>query len=118
MGVDPGGPCGPVGPTGPGGPGTTGCVVAGDGDVSSVVAVKMHFDQQNEVAPSHIYFADAAAGEIAELDLTPNVISLFRPLNGVANPYTGNPIVNGYVSNSSLVNPGKLQLLALFDSTP
>lgn len=89
-----------------------------DGDEIELLAIKQHYDQVNETARSHVDFQDASNDEIAELDLAANVPLTYNVAAGDANPFTGDPITKFFVSNASVTNPAKLQLLALYDSTP
>ncbi len=89
-----------------------------DGDSLSFLACKQHYDQANETANSHVDFQSAAPAEIEELDLAANVPRTFNIRAGDPNGFTGDPITKLYVSNGSLVNTARFQLLALFDSTP
>lgn len=89
-----------------------------DGDALNFLSVKQHFDQANETANSHVDFQDSAGDEIAELDLEANGVQVFDVDGGSDNPFTGDPITKCFVSNGSVTNTAKFQLLALFDPTP
>ena len=89
-----------------------------DGDALSLLAVKQHYDQANETAISHIDFQDSANDEIEELDLAANVPRTINVAAGDTNIFSGDPITKFFVSNGSVTNAARLQLLALYDSTP
>lgn len=89
-----------------------------DGDNLVLIALKQHYPQQNETAASHVDFQATGAEEITELDLVANIPQVWDVEGGSSNPFAGNTIIKGFVSNGSVTNPATFQLLGLADSTP
>lgn len=90
-----------------------------DGDALSAVAILQKYDA-TETAMSHLSLVDSGSAEIEGIALYPNTPRVYDISYGYlgSNPFTGNPIVSGVVSNGSSAQSATLHLLWTQDSTP
>lgn len=82
-----------------------------DGDNITLISL-------NSSLRSHIEFLDVGDATIYGTELIANEPQVWHDTNGLANPYTGNPITSAAVSNGETSAAATLDILSLEDSTP
>lgn len=82
-----------------------------DGDEISLISL-------NSSLRSHIHFIDVGSASIYATELIANEPQVWHDTNGLANPYTGNPITAAVASNGETSAAATLNILSLEDSTP
>ena len=92
--------------------------VAIDGDALALFATKAAFTDQAADAQVSVTFHDAAADQIAHLDLEANRVVIIDVEGGDTNPFTGDPITYALVGNGNPEASVTLQLAVAQDSTP
>lgn len=89
-----------------------------DGDNVSLIAIQQLYTNPTVTDQSHVQLLDSADDEIAEMDLEANTPRVFDVAGGDANPFTGDPITDGYVSNGSSSVDATFKALWVQDTTP
>jgi hypothetical protein len=89
-----------------------------DGDELSLLAIQQVYANTAETAKSRVSLLDSADDEIAALTLDANTPRVFDVEGGDSNPFTGDPITNGVVSNGSSAADATLRILWVSDATP
>ena len=82
-----------------------------DGDNITLISL-------NSSLRSHIEFLDVSVASIYPTELIGNEPQVWHDTNGLANPYTGNPITSAVASNGATSGVATLDILSLEDSTP
>jgi len=88
-----------------------------DGDELSIIAAEQAYESTTETADSYLILSDVSVS-IASFTLKPNTPRTFDITGGDTNPFTGNPIIAGKISNGSAINDATLKLMWIQDSTP
>lgn len=89
-----------------------------DGDELGLLAIQQYYASASETAASHVSLVDAADDEIAALTLTAGVPRVFDIDGGDTNPFAGDPITDGVVSNGSSTYAATLKIYWVADATP
>jgi len=89
-----------------------------DGDSIQIIGLAQEVADQSAVSKAHITFRDADGDAITDIDLTANYPVVYDIAGGITNPFTGDPIVIAYASQSSTTYEATLKILSLEDSTP
>jgi hypothetical protein len=89
-----------------------------DGDSLSLIGMRMKYASATETAQSHAGFLDAADDSIASFTLEANQPRTWDIEGGDTNPFTGDPITDGVLSNGSATNAATFQINWLVDATP
>lgn len=82
-----------------------------DGDAIKLISL-------NSSLRSHIHFIDVSSASIYPTELIADEPQVWHDTNGLANPYTGNPITAAVASNGETSGAATLDILCLEDSTP
>jgi len=92
-----------------------------DGDAIEIIGVFLKCDADTD-AVGHLQCQDAADDVITNLDLAAGGVSkmanVYNVYGGDTNPFTGDPITQGFASNGSADEDAELYILAGMDATP
>lgn len=89
-----------------------------DGDNLSAIVFDLCFTSKSIDVDGYVVLKDSGAAVIATLDLKSNRALAFDFVAGHDNPFTGNPIVVGFVSHKSQDAAATLKILGAVDVTP
>jgi hypothetical protein len=89
-----------------------------DGDALSLIGLQLYFADQSSTERGYIRLVDAADDVIANVVLAANVPRVWDIDAGDTNSFSGDPITDGFVSNSSSTAAATLRLRCLQDATP
>lgn len=91
-----------------------------DGDNVKLIAVVLETVDKTIRTAANVAFRDAAADQIAEIDLVTNVPQVWDITGGSANPFTGDPITNLKASqaNSTTTETYTLKIVGVQDASP
>lgn len=91
-----------------------------DGDETDILAIVLETVDKTIRTAAHIQFIDAAADEIAQIDLVANVPQVWDIAGGAANPFTGDPITTLKASqaNSTSTETYSLKIIGVQDASP
>ena len=89
-----------------------------DGDSLAALSMQMAYTNPAIDAESNLLLEDAANDDIAQVDFEANVPKLYDIEGGDSNPFTGDPITHGIISNGSSSADATLKILWVQDSTP
>jgi hypothetical protein len=106
--------------------GTTGIVVckqlslntAIDGDALVILAVSLEYADLSSTSRGHVDMQDSGPATIEEIDLLANTPVPYDIYGGVANVFTGNPIVASKVSHNDTTYEATIKICGLVDATP
>lgn len=92
-----------------------------DGDNIEIIGVFLKCDS-DDTAVGHLQCQDASNDVITNLDLAAGGVSkmanVYNIYGGDTNPFTGDPITQGFASNGSSTYDAELYILAGMDATP
>lgn len=91
-----------------------------DGDNADFIAIVLETIDKTIRTAGNVCFRDAAADQIAEIDLVTNVPQVWDIEGGSANPFTGDPITNLKVSqaNTTSTETYTLKIIGVQDASP
>jgi hypothetical protein len=92
--------------------------IAIDGDNAVLIGIELNFVDPSATSRGRLSLQDASDNEIAGFTLTGNYPRPFNISGGDTNPFTGNPITKGTISNSSTTSAATLKIGVLQDGTP
>lgn len=94
--------------------------VAIDGDNCKMLILQLESNITSDRDAAHVQFLDSGSAEIAEIDLIANVAKIYDIAGGDTNPFTGNPIVSGKASCSSVSTTKvyTLKIIGVADASP
>ncbi len=88
-----------------------------DGDSLALLALQLAYSNLSLTAPGRLLLADGDDDTIASLVLAANQPRLYDIAGGGSNPFTGDPITSGLVSNGA-TDAATLKIIWLTDITP
>lgn len=92
--------------------------VAIDGDEVEIIGLSLETTDSTLATKGHAQFEDAAGDDIAAINLTANVPSVYDVAGGATNPFTGDPITTCRASNANSTTAATLKIVGVYDATP
>lgn len=91
-----------------------------DGDNTKILSIELSSTTKSLRTAGHVRFVDSSAAEVAEIDLVTNVPQTWDIEGGSANPFTGNIITAGKLSQAEAASGETytLKILGVQDATP
>ena len=89
-----------------------------DGDAIAIIALSLEYTDSASTSTGRLLFEDAAADDIASVELTANQPLVYDVTGGSSNPFAGDPITVCRASHSDSSNSPTLKIASLEDATP